>query len=100
MTIYDVVAGPRVAYLSGRVSPWGAATFGVAHVTARGMAIDAFVPRTGNAFTAGVGGGLDVRLARHFDARVVDVEYQHASIFQQALNRTSVSFGAVWYPAR
>jgi outer membrane protein with beta-barrel domain len=93
---YDVVGGPRIARRAGRFSPWADAVVGVMHVTARSMAIDAFAPVTGNAFTAGAGGGLDVRVARHVDVRVVDFQYRRASIFDQVLNRTSVSLGVVW----
>ncbi len=93
--VYDFVAGPRVAYTMRRVSPWADATFGVTHATARAMGVDAFLPSTDNALAAGAGGGLDVRVARHLDVRVVDVEYEHATLFDQRLNRVSASAGAV-----
>lgn len=93
--VYDVVGGPRVAWTAGRVSPWEDAAVGVTHVTARSTAIDALVPVTDTAFTAGVGGGVDFRMTGWLDVRIVDVEYRHATIFNQTLNRTTVSVGAV-----
>jgi opacity protein-like surface antigen/outer membrane protein OmpA-like peptidoglycan-associated protein len=81
-TILDTyMFGPRFSYRRGRLTPYAQALFGEAHGTdfygfsgtsSSSLAITAV---STNAFAWAAGGGVDIRLNRHFSWRAIQTEY-------------------------
>jgi hypothetical protein len=78
-TAYTYMAGPRLSYRRYRIVPFAQALFGGIHasqVTLSGCTGNLCTPLpTENAFAMTAGGGLDLRIQRHFAIRLVQAEY-------------------------
>ncbi|MBW4028614.1 MAG: hypothetical protein HIU93_14660 [Acidobacteria bacterium] len=79
-TAYTYLFGPRLSYRnSTRFTPFAQALFGGVHasaVTVSGCSGSACTPLPSqNSFAMTAGGGLDIRLTRHFSIRPVQAEY-------------------------
>jgi hypothetical protein len=71
-TLSTYLFGPRVNFRKfSRVTPFGQALFGVAHVTAG----TSFAIGSANAFASAFGGGVDVSVSHHWTVRPVQVDY-------------------------
>src|SRR5262249_3573185 len=71
-TLSTYLFGPRISYRHwNRVTPFGEVLFGAERVSTS----TATANRSDNGFAMTVGGGLDVKLAKHFSVRPVKVDY-------------------------
>jgi outer membrane immunogenic protein len=74
LTLTSYLAGPRYRWSRWRpFTPFGQVLFGGAH--AGGSAIQAAFSGSSNAFAMVAGGGLDVRISRHFAVRAIQADY-------------------------
>jgi len=98
-TLSTYLFGPRVSIRHwDRVTPFGEVLFGVAHVSANALGAGA----SDNAFAMSVGGGFDVKVARHFSIRPVKVDYlltrfDETGTGAQSQNNLRVSTGVVFH---
>jgi hypothetical protein len=78
-TAFTYMAGPRLSFRYSRVTPFVQALFGGVHaseVTLSGCAGALCTPLpTENSFALTAGGGIDLRVHRHIDLRLVQAEY-------------------------
>jgi len=72
-TLSTYLFGPRISYhRDSSVTPFGQVLFGVAHIGGGdGLAFS----DSDNSFAMTVGGGLDVKVSRHFSIRPAQVDY-------------------------
>lgn len=77
---FTYMFGPQIKKHSGRVQPFGEVLFGATHtnayatiLTAEGRLANA--SSNNNFFTMAAGGGIDLKVSRHFSVRPVEVDY-------------------------
>jgi outer membrane protein OmpA-like peptidoglycan-associated protein len=76
--VISYLFGPRLSFRHDRVTPFVQALFGGAHaseITHSQCALNCTLLPTENAFAWTGGGGLDVRVHRHFAIRIIQAEY-------------------------
>ena len=76
--VISYLFGPRLSFRHDRVTPFIQALFGGAHaseITHSQCALNCTLLPTENAFAWTGGGGLDVRVHRHFAIRIIQAEY-------------------------
>jgi opacity protein-like surface antigen len=72
---YSFLFGPVVSVRRDRVTPFVHALFGGNHISLDSSALLTTTAVTENAFAMAFGGGLDVKLTRHFAARLGQFDY-------------------------
>jgi opacity protein-like surface antigen len=98
-TLSTYLFGPRVSYRRhARVTPFGQVLFGVAHIGDSGLGFSA----SNNSFAMSVGGGVDLKLSKHFSVRPVQLDYLLTRFDElgtggQTQNNLRVSTGIVFH---
>jgi hypothetical protein len=69
--VFTFAAGPIIKKHSGVFNPFAELLVGVAHKSVSGLTFDGGQ----NAFTGIAGGGIDLKLSRHFSVRAAEVDY-------------------------
>jgi hypothetical protein len=85
----NFLGGPRVSYAVGNIRPFAEVLAGYSHVNAGDFA------GTDNSFTAGIGGGADFNVTRHFGWRV-QADYLRTHFFSTRQDNVRVSTGLVY----
>jgi len=97
-TLSTYLFGPRVSYRHySRVTPFAQVLFGGAHASGRASGVSS----SDSAFAMSVGGGLDLKLSRHFSLRPAQVDYlltrfNEGATSTQNQNNLRVSTGVVF----
>lgn len=76
---YDFLFGPVISYRKHRYTPFAHALFGDEHVSFASLQIPGFgaLPAASrNSFALALGGGVDIKVARHFSLRAGEFDYQ------------------------
>lgn len=105
--VYSYLFGPKLAYRSGRITPFVQALFGGAHATGGGtispgarVRPQGIIPGTGslseNAFAMTLGGGLDVNATNHIGIRLIQAEYFMTRFASETQNNARISAGVVF----
>jgi len=90
--VHTFLFGPRVTLHDGRIAPFVHVLLGVSRLTS-----DAGGPVfSENAFTWGGGGGVDVRINRHWSARVFQIDYLNRQFFGEPADGGRISAGVVF----
>jgi opacity protein-like surface antigen len=89
--VYSYLFGPKLAYRSGRWTPFVHALFGGAHATANAFEESA----SENAFAMALGGGLDVNATNHIGIRLIQAEYFMTRFASETQNNARISAGVV-----
>jgi len=101
---YTYLFGPEVS-LPGRVSPFAHLLLGAAHEsvsavanpTPDGTGFAFTIPgRTGSSFSTALGGGIDLKLTKHFWLRPVQVDYLLTRFGSTTQNQPRISTGLVF----
>ncbi len=71
--LYTYMGGPRLSFRHGPLQPYVQALFGGAHLTSSLQA--ALGASSANSFAMAVGGGLDLRVSKHFAVRLAQADY-------------------------
>jgi opacity protein-like surface antigen len=93
--LYTYMFGPKLAYRTGKITPFVQALFGGAHLSAGGFGGSA----SANAFAMALGGGVDWNATPHIGIRVIQAEYLMTKFNDGANNRQNnarVSAGVVF----
>jgi hypothetical protein len=95
LSVYNFLLGPQYTYDRGRLRVFGNALFG------KGEAKVQTKTATRNeiasqGFAAGVGGGVDINIARRIAVRAIDVDYVHTKTFGSTQNTLRISAGVVY----
>lgn len=96
ITTTTITAGPRYRWHPERkISPYGQALFGMTHGSGSIFPSTSGAKTTANSFAIVAGGGVDYRLGRTFDIRVLDVAWVHSALPNGADNKqNNVRIGA------
>jgi opacity protein-like surface antigen len=107
--IYSYLFGPKLAYRSGRFTPFVQTLFGGAHASAteaaplptvrvrRQLALSGFGSSVSeDAFAMAIGGGLDVNATSHIGIRLIQAEYLMTRFASDTQNNARVSAGVVF----
>ena len=105
--VYSYLFGPKLAYRSGRFTPFVQALFGGAHASGSGSVValarvrpQGVIPVTGslseNAFAMTLGGGLDVNATNHIGIRLIQAEYLMTRFTSETQNNARISAGVVF----
>jgi len=99
---YTYLFGPEVS-LPGRVAPFAHVLLGVAHESVSAVPVGALplpvgevesIPgRTSSSFATALGGGIDLKLSRHFWIRAVQVDYLLTRFGSVTQNQPQISAG-------
>ncbi len=81
-------AGPRIRWGFGRVTPYAQALFGAVHRDQLQAPEDLIAPAQTN-FAFKIGGGVDLKVARHFSLRLIEVSYLGTSFTSVSSVRTN-----------
>lgn len=90
-TLYSYLFGPKIAFRSGRITPFAQALFGGAHASVGSS--------SENAFAMALGGGVDANVTSHIGVRLVQAEYFLTDLKDGGNNRQNnvrVSAGVVF----
>lgn len=71
--LYSYMGGPRISFRHGPLQPYIQGLFGGAHITSSLQT--ALGSTSANSFAMAVGGGLDLKMSRHFAVRLAQVDY-------------------------
>ena len=71
--LYSYMAGPRLSFRHGPLQPYVQGLFGAAHLSTSLQA--ALGATSANSFAMAVGGGLDLKMSKHFAVRLAQVDY-------------------------
>jgi opacity protein-like surface antigen len=101
LNIYTYLFGPKLAYRSGKVTPFVQALFGGAHASVSGTPlVDArvrpeqiIIDTTGsdNSFAMALGGGLDYNATDHIGIRLIQAEYLMTRFSSETQNNARIS---------
>jgi opacity protein-like surface antigen len=90
------LVGPRFLLTRGRFTPYAKAQIGIATLVIQETQDNAGRV-SGNFLAYSFGGGLDIRVTRHFVVRAIDAEYQLWPNFSDnGLNPAVITAGAAW----
>ena len=90
--VHTFLSGPRVSLRNGRIAPFVHALFGVSRLRS-----DSGGPIwSDSAFTLAAGGGVDLRLMRHWSARIVQIDYLRRAFFGEPPHAGRLSAGVVY----
>jgi outer membrane immunogenic protein len=99
LTLTSYMAGPRLAWRRGMVSPFAQILLGGAHASGELTPTSAGTSGSANSFAMAAGGGVDIRLTRHLGLRAVQLDY-YLTRFMNGVNdqqnNLRVSVGVVW----
>jgi hypothetical protein len=92
---YVIMAGPRVGLPRHRFEPFVQGMAGVARERVGLSGIDFVSAQIDTGVAAGLGAGLDMQQSRRLAVRLIYVEWDRLSLFQQAQRRVGVSAGLI-----
>jgi hypothetical protein len=92
---YMIMAGPRVGWRRHRFEPFVQGLVGVARERVGLSGIDFVSAQIDTGVAAGLGAGLDVQQSPRLAVRLIYVEWDRLSLFQQAQRRVGVSAGLI-----
>jgi peptidoglycan-associated lipoprotein len=99
LSVVSYMAGPRMAWRRGIVSPFAQILLGGAHASGELTPTSAGTSGSANSFAMAAGGGVDIRLTRHLALRAIDLDY-YLTRFTNGVNdhqnNLRVSVGVVW----
>jgi Outer membrane protein beta-barrel domain len=71
-SVYSFLAGPRVSFTTGKITPFANVLFGVAHSKAD---VTGFGSSSDNNFATAIGGGVDIKVAPYLSLRPAKLDY-------------------------
>lgn len=78
LTLTSFMGGVRYKKNAGRhLSPFGQVVLGGAHASGSMAPGNSGIPGSSNAFAMAAGGGIDLRLSRHFALRMIQADYYY-----------------------
>ena len=89
LNIYTYQFGPRIYLSRGTFQPFAQVLLGGAHFTAGGA--------SANSFNFDLGGGVDIKVSKHFGVRPVELGYEHFSLTGVGFNNLRYSAGINLY---
>jgi hypothetical protein len=92
---YVVMAGPRDSWPGHGFEPFVQGLVGFARARAGLNGVDFVSVQTDTGFATGLGAGLDVAWTPRVSVRLVDIEWDRLSVFEQTQRRLGVSVGLI-----
>ena len=87
LSLFTYNFGPRFSWRnSSRFTPYGQFLIGSAHAGGTIYTVNFFPPGTKNAFATELGGGLDIKVGKHWSIRAVQAEWMYSQLPNGALN--------------
>jgi len=86
---WEILFGPRLSIPIGKITPFGEAMFGVAHIHNGG-----FISNSNTSFATALGGGVDYRLVKLLALRL-EGDYLQTRFFGTTQNNLRISTGIV-----
>lgn len=92
-TLYTYMGGPRLTFRHGPIQPYAQVLLGGATIN---TSTQGFAAANNNAFALAVGGGLDLKVHRHFAVRLIQADYFYTHFGGGTQNNVRFSSGIVF----